>query len=88
MPSTIRGRCTRKRIFANTDLLQTELAQLLAERKSVLYFLSADITALKTRVASEDKARLDAHLTSIRTLWNKNSARRRHELQKPPHDAG
>jgi hypothetical protein len=57
-----------KRIFANADLSQTELAQLLAERKSVLDFLSADITTLKTRVASEDKARLDAHLTGIRTL--------------------
>lgn len=57
-----------KRIFANADLSQTELAQLLAERKSVLDFLSADITTLKARVASEDKARLDAHLTGIRTL--------------------
>jgi len=56
------------RIFANADLSDTQLAQLLAERKSVLDFLSADITTLKTRVASEDKARLDAHLTSIRSL--------------------
>ncbi|MET0792892.1 MAG: DUF1552 domain-containing protein [Polyangiaceae bacterium] len=56
------------RIFANADLSETELAQLLTERKSVLDFLSADISTLKTRVASEDKARLDAHLTSIRSL--------------------
>ena len=56
------------RIFANADLSQTQLAQLLAERKSVLDFLSADISTLKTRVASEDAARLDAHLTSIRSL--------------------
>jgi len=56
------------RIFANADLSSAQLAQLLAERKSVLDFLSADITTLKTRVASEDKARLEAHLTSIRSL--------------------
>jgi len=57
-----------KRIFANADLSDTELAQLLAERKSVLDFLSADLNTLKTRVASEDKARLEAHLASIRGL--------------------
>jgi hypothetical protein len=56
------------RIFANADLSATQLAQLLSERKSVLDFLSADIGALKTRVASEDKARLEAHLSSIRSL--------------------
>jgi hypothetical protein len=57
-----------KRIFANTDLSSSELAQVLAERKSVLDFLSADINTLKLRVASEDKARLEAHLASIRSL--------------------
>ena len=56
------------RIFDNADLSDTQLAQLLAERKSVLDFLSADITTLRARVASEDKARLDAHLSSIRSL--------------------
>jgi hypothetical protein len=56
------------RIFANADLSDTQLAQLLAERKSVLDFLAADITTLKGRVAAEDKVRLDAHLTSIRSL--------------------
>ncbi|HEX2670939.1 MAG TPA: DUF1552 domain-containing protein, partial [Polyangiaceae bacterium] len=39
-----------KRIFANTDLSQTELAQLLAERKSVLDFLKDDISRLSARL--------------------------------------
>ena len=56
------------RIFANADLSEAALAQLLAERKSVLDFLSVDIDTLKTRVASDDRARLDAHLTAIRSL--------------------
>jgi hypothetical protein len=34
-----------KHLFANTDRSQTELAQLLPGRKSVLDFSSADITA-------------------------------------------
>lgn len=57
-----------QRIFANADLSSTQLAQLMTERKSVLDFLSADITTLKGRIANEDKPRLDAHLASIRSM--------------------
>lgn len=57
-----------QRIFANADLSASQLAQLLTERKSVLDFLSADITTLKGRIANEDKPRLDAHLASIRDM--------------------
>jgi Protein of unknown function (DUF1552) len=53
------------RIFANSNLSASQLAQLIAERKSVLDFLKDDISRLKGRVASGDRARLDAHLSSI-----------------------
>src|SRR5262249_2780171 len=53
------------RIFANSNLSQSQLAQLVAERKSVLDFLKGDIAALRSRVNADDKARLDAHLGGI-----------------------
>jgi len=53
------------RIFANSNLSQAQLAQLVAERKSVLDFLKSDIASLRSRVNSDDKARLDAHLGGI-----------------------
>jgi hypothetical protein len=53
------------RIFANANLSQSQLAQLVAERKSVLDFLKTDINSLRTRVNSDDRARLDAHLGGI-----------------------
>ncbi len=56
------------RIFANADLSETELQRLFAERQSVLDFLKDDIGRLKTRVSSEDKARLGAHLGGIRNI--------------------
>jgi hypothetical protein len=57
-----------KRIFADNALSSTQLAQALAERRSVLDFLKADLGRLSSRVSAADKARLDAHLTGIRTL--------------------
>jgi hypothetical protein len=62
------------RIFANADLSASELARVLAERKSVLDFLKADIARLQTRVSAEDKARLDAHLTGIRGIEQRLSS--------------
>ncbi len=56
------------RIFANSKLSTSQLSQLLAERKSVLDFLQSDIGVLETRLSSGDKARLDAHLTGVRTI--------------------
>jgi len=56
------------RIFANNNLSQAQLTQLIAERKSVLDFLKSDISSLRTRVNSDDKARLDAHLGGIAGL--------------------
>ncbi|HMJ52675.1 MAG TPA: DUF1552 domain-containing protein [Polyangiaceae bacterium] len=53
------------RIFANGNVSSTQLAKLIAERKSVLDFLKDDIGRLKGRVSASDRARLDAHLTGI-----------------------
>ncbi len=56
------------RIFANSNLSQAQLAQLVTERKSILDFLKSDIGSLRSRVNSDDKARLDAHLGGIAGL--------------------
>jgi len=62
------------RMFANANLSASQLTQLLADRKSVLDFVTSDITALESRFTSDDKARLDAHLTGIRTMEQQLSA--------------
>jgi hypothetical protein len=62
------------RMFANANLSASQLSQLLADRKSVLDFVTSDITALESRFTSDDKARLDAHLTGIRTMEQQLSA--------------
>ena len=56
------------RIFADFDLSDAERAQRLAEQQSVLDFLKDDIGVLQTRVTSEDRARLEAHLGGIRNI--------------------
>ena len=56
------------RIFANRDLSATELAQKLAERRSVLDFLKDDLGRLNARVSADDKKRLEAHLAGIRNI--------------------
>ena len=56
------------RMFATANLSQTQLQQLIADRKSVLDFLQSDIQSLETRMSSDDKARLDSHLTGIRSI--------------------
>jgi len=56
------------RIFANADLTDDQLKKLIAERQSVLDFLKDDINRLEGRVSSEDKAKLEAHLSGIRGI--------------------
>jgi hypothetical protein len=57
-----------QRIFADAQLSAAELARVLAERRSVLDFLKADLARLESRVTSEDRARLDAHLGAVRSI--------------------
>ncbi|HMJ13242.1 MAG TPA: DUF1552 domain-containing protein [Polyangiaceae bacterium] len=56
------------RMFADRDLSATDLQRKLAERRSVLDFLKDDLNRLGGRVSAEDKKRLDAHLTGIRSI--------------------
>jgi hypothetical protein len=49
-------------------LSATQLAQLRAERQSVLDFLKDDIGRLRARVSAQDRARLDAHLGGLRGI--------------------
>jgi hypothetical protein len=56
------------RIFANANLSDDQLKKLIAERQSVLDFLKDDISRLQSRVSSEDKAKLEAHLGGIRGI--------------------
>jgi hypothetical protein len=49
----------------------TSSAQLLARRKSSLDIVTAEINALKATLGSNENAKLDAHLDSIRQLENK-----------------
>jgi hypothetical protein len=56
------------RIFAGAELSDADRMRIVAEQKSVLDFLKGDIQRLQTRVTSEDRARLDAHLGGLRNI--------------------
>jgi hypothetical protein len=56
------------RMFASAGMTDAQLARLLADRKSVLDFVKDDITKLESRFTSADRARLDAHLTSVQRI--------------------
>ena len=56
------------RMFANSNLSSSQLTQLIADRKTVLDFVQSDISSLESRMSAEDKVRLDAHLTGIRSI--------------------
>jgi hypothetical protein len=61
------------RLFA-TPATPSSLAKLTAERKSVLDVAGAELAALRGRVSADDKAKLDAHAASIRTLETRLAA--------------
>ncbi|MEO7035175.1 MAG: DUF1552 domain-containing protein [Polyangiaceae bacterium] len=54
-----------------TGSTSTSTAALLKRRQSILDTVSAEITGLKSTLGSNEKAKLDAHLDSIRQLENK-----------------
>lgn len=56
------------RLFSGRDLSATDMARLRAEGQSVLDFLKEDLSTLKARVSSEDRSRLDAHLSGLTSL--------------------
>jgi hypothetical protein len=57
------------RIFANVDTTSQQLAQRrLAMRQSALDLVKGELTGLRTKVSSADRARLDLHAESIREV--------------------
>lgn len=65
-----------ERIFGDfsVDLDEAMAAQILKEKRSVLDFVRGDLTRMKKRVTSEDRARLEAHVEQIRALERRLSA--------------
>jgi hypothetical protein len=55
-------------LFGMTDMSATQLAALHARRKSVLDFVGGELTNFSTNLGSDDKAKVQSHLDSIRAL--------------------
>lgn len=58
-------------VFGTAVPTGTSSEQLLARRKSILDIVKAEATALKGSLGANERAKLDAHLDSIRQLENK-----------------
>jgi len=58
-------------VFGTTAPTGTSASSLLTRRKSILDTITAEITGLEGTLGSNEKAKLDAHLDSIRQLENK-----------------
>jgi len=56
------------RVFANLTPDNTNRDQLLAERRSVLDYVSGELTTLETQLPADDRPRLEAHLSGIRSV--------------------
>jgi len=58
-----------KRVFGDAAAgADPAIAQVLAQRRSVLDFVTDDVTRLETRLGPTDKQKVDQHLTAIRNL--------------------
>jgi hypothetical protein len=56
------------RLFAGASVPAPQVDALLLRRKSILDFLGKDLEAYGTRLGTEDRAKIQAHLTAIRDL--------------------
>lgn len=56
------------KLFASASMPSADLEKIRAKRKSVLDFVSAELSGFSQRMGSEDKAKIGAHLESIRQL--------------------
>lgn len=56
------------KLFASASLSPEQIAKLRARKQSVLDFVSQELTGFSQRMGTEDKAKIDAHLASIRQL--------------------
>jgi hypothetical protein len=57
-----------QRLFAGASMPAPQVDALLQRRKSILDFLGKDLEAYGTRLGTEDRAKIQAHLTAIRDL--------------------
>lgn len=62
------------RLFAGASLPPAQVDSLLARRKSVIDFIKTDLTGFSARLGVDDKAKISAHLDSIRALETQLSA--------------
>jgi hypothetical protein len=56
------------KLFASTLMPSADLEKIRARRKSVLDFVSGELTGFSQRMGTDDKAKIDAHFESIRQL--------------------
>lgn len=56
------------KLFASAAMPAEDVAKLRTRKKSVLDFVSGELTGFSQRMGTEDKAKIDAHLESIRQL--------------------
>jgi len=61
-------------VFGTALPTGTSATAMLARRKSILDTISGECTSLQSTLGSNEKAKLDAHLTSIQALQNKLTA--------------
>ena len=55
-------------LFGMTDMTATQVSALHARRKSVLDFVGGELTNFSTKLATDDKVKVQSHLDSIRAL--------------------
>jgi Protein of unknown function (DUF1552) len=56
------------KLFASASMPSADLEKIRTKRKSVLDFVGGELTNFSQRMGTEDKAKIDAHLESIRQL--------------------
>ncbi|HVY31373.1 MAG TPA: DUF1552 domain-containing protein [Polyangiaceae bacterium] len=56
------------KLFASAAMPAEEVAKIRTRKKSVLDFVSGELSGFSQRMGTEDKAKIDAHLESIRQL--------------------
>jgi hypothetical protein len=57
-----------KTLFSGTSMTSTQMNTLQLRRKSVLDFAIGELTAFQGRIGTDDKARVQSHLDSIRSI--------------------
>ena len=61
-------------LFAGASMTPTQINAILQRRKSVLDHVIGELTTFQSRVGTDDKAKVEAHLESVRAIENQLSA--------------